>query len=359
MAEPLLQNEGTMEDGREGRRSSAASPLRVQYDVAPAAIFKVGGALLTAWLVVQVWSVLVLVLVSLMLVATLNPVVRRLQTRFSRPWAITLLTVAVLLLVVALPALTIPPLVRQAHGLRIDLPRYAGIVEAAARRAGIPLRLTTATADWTQRIAALGPELASLFTNVMSGVAGAAMVALLTVYLLIDGPRIEIEMMRLLPRAQRRPARRMLDEMATQVGAYTRGQLVASGLAGLFAFLLLWLLHVPQPLALAFLMAVANAIPVIGPLLGTVPAVLAALTMSVPTALAVAAGYLLFYQFESQFLIPRMYSKSMKMSASAVLIAISMGTTLMGILGAILALPVAAAVRVVFRFVREWQERAA
>jgi predicted PurR-regulated permease PerM len=353
MAEPLLQNEGTMEDGREGRRSSAASPLRVQYDVAPAAIFKVGGALLTAWLVVQVWSVLVLVLVSLMLVATLNPVVRRLQTRFSRPWAITLLTVAVLLLVVALPALTIPPLVRPwaedrsapvcwyRRGSRAACRHPAsahdcnGRLDAAHRRAGAGTGQSVHQRhEWRRR-------------GGHGGTADCLSVDRRTP----DRDRNDA------PAAARPETARAPD--ATQVGAYTRGQLVASGLAGLFAFLLLWLLHVPQPLALAFLMAVANAIPVIGPLLGTVPAVLAALTMSVPTALAVAAGYLLFYQFESQFLIPRMYSKSMKMSASAVLIAISMGTTLMGILGAILALPVAAAVRVVFRFVREWQERAA
>ena len=133
--------------------------------------------------------------------------------------------------------------------------------------------------------------------------------------------------------------------------------LAASALAGLFAFLLLWALRVPQPLALACLMAVANAIPMVGALLGTVPAVLVALTRSVPTALAVAAGYTLFLLFENQVLIPRIYSKSMQLSASAVIIAISMGATLMGILGAVLALPVAAAVRVVLHFVREWHDR--
>src|SRR5262249_29809366 len=163
-------------------------------------------------------------------------------------------------------------------------------------------------------------------------VAGAVSVAVLTVYLLIDGPRLEVETIRLLPRAQRRPVRRMLDEIATQVGAYSLGQLVSSALAGLYCFLLLWALHVPQPLALSCLMAVANAIPMIGPLLGTVPAVLTALTQSVPTALAVGVGYALFFAFENQFLIPRMYSKSMKLSASTVIIAISMGATLMGIL---------------------------
>jgi predicted PurR-regulated permease PerM len=359
MGEPLLRSEEKTEDSRHDGLSPIASTMRVQNDVAPAAILKVGGALLAAWLVVKVWPVLVLVLISLMLVATFNPVVRRLQTRVNRTGAITVVTLGVLLLGALFVMLMIPSLIDQAHYLRTDLPRYAGVIEATARRAGVPIKLTVAATDWTERIAALGPELVNLFTNVLSGVAGAVTVAVLTVYLLIDGPRVEVELMRLLPRAERRPVRRMLDEIATQVGAYTRGQLVSSALAGLFVFVLLWLLHVPEPLALASLMAVANAIPMVGALLGTVPAVLMALTRGAPTALAVTAGYLLYFQFENQFLIPRMYSQSMKLSPSAVIIAISIGATLMGIPGAVLALPVAAALRVIFRFVREWQARAA
>jgi predicted PurR-regulated permease PerM len=176
---------------------------------------------------------------------------------------------------------------------------------------------------------------------------------------LIDGPRVEIELMRLLPRAERLPARQMLAEIATQVGAYMRGQVLTSVLAGLFALLLLWAFRVPEPLALACLMAVADAIPMVGPLLGSVPAVLMALTQSVPTALAVGIGYVLYFQLESHVLVPRIYGKSMKLSSSAVVIAMSMGATLIGILGAVLALPVAAAVPVVLRFVSEWREREA
>jgi predicted PurR-regulated permease PerM len=359
MGQPSLSGDKNIEDGGHAGPSPVPSAMRVQNDVTTAAIFKVGGALLAAWLVVKVWPVLVQVFVALLLVATFNPIVRRLQTRFNRTGAVTVLTLGVLLLVAAVAILMFPPLVHQAHSLRTDLPRYAGVIEAAARRAGVPLHFEGAAADWTQRIAALGPQLASLLTNVLSGAAGAVTVAVLTVFLLIDGPRVETELMRLLPHAERRPVRRMLEELATQVGAYVRSQLVTSALAGLFAFVLLWALHVPEPLALAFLMAVANAIPMIGPLLGIVPAVLMALTKSVPTALAVGVGYLLYFQFENTILIPRMYSKSMKLSASAVVIAISMGATLMGVLGAVLALPVAAAVPVVLRFVNDRRAREA
>lgn len=359
MGQPSLSGDKGMENGGHAGPAPVTSAIRVQYDVTTTTILKVGGALLAAWLVVKVWAVLVQVFVALLLVATFNPIVERLETRFNRAKAITVLTIGVLLLVAAMAILMFPPLVHQAHNLRTDLPRYAGIIEAAARRAGVPLPLKGAAADWTQRIAALGPQLASLLTNVLSGAAGAVTVAVLTVYLLIDGRRIEIELMRLLPRAERQPTRQMLAEIATEVGAYMRGQVLTSVLAGLFAFLLLSVLRVPEPLALACLMAVADAIPMVGPLLGSVPAVLVALTQSIPTAVAVGIGYVLYFALESHVIVPRIYGKSMKLSSSGVVIAMSIGSTLMGILGAVLALPVAAAVPVVLRFVSDWRKREA
>jgi predicted PurR-regulated permease PerM len=149
----------------------------------------------------------------------------------------------------------------------------------------------------------------------------------------------------------------MLAEISAQVGGYMRGQLVTSALAGLFSFALLVALHVPEPLALAFVMAAADAIPMVGPLIGTVPAVLMALTLGAPTALAVGAGYVIYHLFESHVLVPRIYGNIMKLSPSVIIIAILIGATLMGILGALLALPVAAAVPVVLRYVGEWRDR--
>lgn len=342
-----------------GAHSAPEPPVHVVYDIAPAAILKVGGAILGVWLAIQVWPVVVLVLLSLMLVATFNPLVRRLQARFHRSWAITTVTLGVILLGALLLALMIPPLVRQAQGLITHLPQYAQALEKAARRAGVPLKLSPAVAHWTQRLASLGPELLNVFATVLSGVTGVLTVAVLTVYLLIDGPRVGMELMRLLPRAERLPARQVLAEIAVQVGGYMRGQLLTSALAGGFSFLLLLALRVPEPLALAFLMAVADVIPMVGPLLGTVPAVLMALTHGGPTALAVGIGYLVYHQLESHVILPRVYGNTMKLSSSVIIIAILIGATLMGILGVLLALPVAAALPVVLRFLGEWRAREA
>jgi predicted PurR-regulated permease PerM len=351
--------EETLGSVKESPAAPRSAVTRVEHDIAPAAIFKVGGALAGVWLVVKVWPVVVLVLLSLMLVATFNPLVRRLQARFSRTWAITAVTLGVVLLGALLLVLMIPALVRQGQNLMTHLPQYAQAMEAAAQRAGIPLKLSGATTNWTRRVASLGPALLNVLATVLSGVTGVLTVAVLTIYLLVDGPRVGLALMRLLPRAERLPARQMLAEIAVQVGGYMRGQLLTSALAGLFAFLLLWALRVPEPLALAFLMAVADAIPMVGPLLGTVPAVLMALTRGGPTALAVGIGYVLYLQLENHLLVPRIYGNTMKLSASVIVIAILIGATLMGILGALLALPVAAAVPVVLRFVGEWREREA
>jgi predicted PurR-regulated permease PerM len=232
-------------------------------------------------------------------------------------------------------------------------------MEVAAQRAGIPLRLSAAVTKWTHSISSLGPELLNVLSTVLGGVTGVMTVAVLTIYLLIDGPRVGMDLMRLLPRTERLPARRMLQEIADQVGGYMRGQLVTSALAGAFSFALLLAFQVPEPLALAFLMAVADVIPMVGPLLGTVPAVLMALTQGGPTALAVGIGYILYHQIESHLLVPRIYGNTMKLSPSVIVIAILIGATLMGILGVLFALPVAATVPVVLRFIREWREREA
>jgi predicted PurR-regulated permease PerM len=329
----------------------------VRIDIAPAALFKVGGALVAVWLVVHVWPVLVLILLSLMLVATFNPLVRRLQARTNRTWAITTVTLGVVLLGALLLVLMIPPLVRQGQSILAHLPDYTHAIDRAAQRAGVPLKLAAATTRWTHHLSALGPELLNVFSTVLSGITGVLTVAVLTIYLLIDGPRVGTGLLRLLPRAERLPARQMVAEIAAQVGGYMRGQLLTSLLAGLFSLILLMALHVPEPLALAFLMAVADAVPMVGPLLGTVPAVLMALTRGAPTALAVGVGYVLYHQLESHVLVPRIYGNTMKLSPSVIVIAILIGATLMGILGALLALPVAAAVPVVLRFVAEWRER--
>src|SRR5262249_8576856 len=153
------------------------------------------------------------------------------------------------------------------------------------------LRLHGSSVDLTQRAASIGPDTLNAVVVVFSGLTGVLTVAVLSTYLLIDGQRVGTSIIGLLPRHQRITVRQMFAEIGVRVGDYVRGQLITSGMAGVFSFSLLSVLGVPEPLAMGFIMAVADAIPLVGPLIGTIPAVMIALTKGTTVATIVLVGY--------------------------------------------------------------------
>jgi predicted PurR-regulated permease PerM len=317
---------------------------------------KIAATLLAARFLSIVWPVVVLTIVTLMLVATLNPLVRRLQKHLKRAYAITLVVFGIIVTSGGLLVLMIPPLVVQARNLLVNLPHYLSQIENAAHRSHIKVQLHGSSLDLSHH-PLLGPDAFNAVLVVFSGITAVLTVAVLTTYLLIDGPRVATSALGLLPRHQRLLVRQMFGEIGEQVGSYMRGQLITSVQAGVFSYILLRILGVPEALPLAVLMAVADVVPMVGLLIGTVPAVLMALTLSPSKAVVVLIGYVVYHQIESHILVPRVYGKAMKLSPSIIVFSILIGAMLLGITGALLALPVAAAVPVVFRYVQEWRER--
>jgi predicted PurR-regulated permease PerM len=185
----------------------------------------------------------------------------------------------------------------------------------------------------------------SLFT----GASNALLVLVMTAYLLSDGRRIYQWAVRYLPDDQEEKVRRALPEISHVVSGYVVGQLATSFLFGLFSFGILKAVGVPQALFLALIAALLDAVPIIGALIATVPAVLLALTVSPTAAIIVLVAYLIYQQIENYIIVPRVYRGTLQISSFAVLIAVLIGSELLGILGALLALPVAAAFPVVER----------
>jgi predicted PurR-regulated permease PerM len=334
-------------------------PMRIQQDIAAIAVLKVAAVALTLWLLARAWSALLLLLFSLMLVATFQPLVRWLERRLTPRSAILAVVAGLMVLLGLLIVLIVPPLLRQATNLINNLPVYSLSVVDILHETGVPIDPAQVSQGLTETISALVPRLIAVFASMFRSFVGLIMVLVLTVYILVDGPQVSSALIRLLPRRERQPTSKVLAEIAGSVGNYVRGQIVLSVLAGLFSYALLTALQVPEALALASLMAVADAIPLIGAVIGTIPAVLVALTRSDATAIGVAVGYLLYQQFENHLLMPRVYNRIMRLPPSVILISILVGVTLMGLPGAILALPVAAAVPLILRFVGEWRDRQA
>ena len=166
--------------------------------------------------------------------------------------------------------------------------------------------------------------------------------SILTLYLLIDGRRTWEWVVAYVPARNRARVQATAEAGRLAVRRYVIGNVATSVFAAVVVFVALWLLHVPAALLLSLLAGVCDFIPVLGFAVSSVPAVLLALTVSGGTAFAVTAVYVGYHLAENYFIGPRVYGGQLRLSNLAVLLAFAVGAELGGIVGALLALPVAA-----------------
>jgi predicted PurR-regulated permease PerM len=333
------------------RGGSGPPPLTVRHELPARTIAVVLLVLAVLWLLAQLWTLLLSLFVAFLLTAALDPPVGRLQRRgVPRAVSVAVIVLALAGVVAGAAALVVPPLVVQVNQFADALPGYLDRLEVVARanpQVYAQLRGTVEGGEADPRAVASGFLAAG--AGLFRGVSAFFIVLVMTAYLLADGERIYDWTVRYLPQAQRAKVRRALPEISRVVGGYLLGQLLTSLLFGVFAFAVLSVLGVPQPLLLAMVAAVADAIPVAGVAVATVPAVLLALTVSPATAGIVLALYLAYQQVENYAIVPRVYRGTLQIHPFAVLVAVLVGAQLLGVLGVLLALPIAAGVPVVER----------
>ncbi len=330
---------------------------RVMYDIAPAAIFKILFTVAALWMIIHIFPVLLLISLSLMLVATFNPFVARLQKRLGRRWALVGVVTLLVVFFLGTLALLIPPIIVQGYNLLAHAPEYGDKFQALLLKHGAHVNVKDIVARISSSAGNSTPQIMKILSSTLTVLLSFATVAILTIYLLIEGPEVGKSMMRLLPRKDRLGARKLVIEIGNQVGGYMRGQIITSAFAGTFTFILLFALRVPGAFSLAALAAVADAIPLIGLLIALMPALLLTLTLSSTKATIVLVAYLVYHQLENLFIAPRVYGGALGLSLTVIVVSLLIGTELMGMMGALLALPVAAAIPCILAYIREWQER--
>ena len=168
---------------------------------------------------------------------------------------------------------------------------------------------------------------------------------MLVIYFLAAMPRIRLFLYRLAPRSRRTRVILLGDEVVTKVGGFLLGNLLTSGIAGLGTFLWMVALGIPYPLLLGLFVALADLIPVVGSTVGGIVVSLVALTVSVPVALATLGFYVAYRLAEDYLLVPRVIGHTVRISAVVSIVAVLIGGALMGIIGALVAIPVAAVLR--------------
>jgi predicted PurR-regulated permease PerM len=313
------------------------------------------GTLAAVWLFLQLWQILLVIVVALMIVGMLNPFVDRLEKRgVGRGYAIAGVFSVLFLLVGGFGALTLPKLVTQLADVVGDFPKVqARLVEMLEhQKLGAPFASSVRAlnpSDLGRKAQELG---FSYGPKVIEIAAYAATAFFLALYLMLDRDRMRGALFSLLPRSYHVRMSRVLMNLETIVGGYMRGQAFTSLLMAVFTFIVLTIAGVPNALALALFAGVADVLPYIGALLACGPAFVAALSRGTTVALVVLVILGVYQEFESRVIVPRVYGKVLRLPPASVMIALLVGGKLLGILGALLALPIAAGIRMMIAELR-------
>jgi predicted PurR-regulated permease PerM len=341
--------------GELGRPVNRRSPFFIGMAAAAGVAVTYGLVELT----VTARSVLILIGLALFIAAGLDPGVTWLeQHRFPR-WAAVLTVLLTLLAVLGgFVAAAIPPLVAQATALADHLPQYAHSLQNHNSQLG----KLNVKYHLQQRASKL---LSSKGSTLVGGVLGAGklvlsaatsviLITVMVVYFLFSMPKIRLFAYRLAPHSRRTRVILIGDEIFTKVGGFVLGNVLTSVIAGIGTYIWLLIFGVPYPILLALMVAIFDLIPVIGAYVGGAVVSLVALTVSLPVAVATLGFYVAYKLAEDYFIVPRVMGKTVQVPAVVSLVAVLIGGTLLGIVGALVAIPAAAAIRlflqeVVFR----------
>jgi predicted PurR-regulated permease PerM len=202
--------------------------------------------------------------------------------------------------------------------------------------------------DWGELIS--GRAALTYGQRVILGVVSAVTVAVLAAYLMNDAPQMKRYLFRFIRPERQGDADEILHALGRVVGGYVRGQAITSAVIGVYTTIVLLAAGVDNPLAFGVLAAFADIIPLIGAFIAIVPAVAAAFTESPTQAVIVLIALLLYQQFEDRYLVPKIYGTTLGLQPLVVLLAVLIGGDLLGISGILLALPAAAAGKVLLDY---------
>ncbi len=336
--------------GQPGRAMNRRSPFFIGMTAAAGVAVTYG----LVELLIRARSTLILIGLGLFIAAGLDPVVMWLTRRRVPRWAAVVIVLAGVVGIIAIfIATAIPPLASQTTALAHQIPTYIHQLQNHNSELG----KLNAKYHIQQRITSL---LTSKGSTLVGGVIGAGALVLstagsvlavlvLSVYFLAGLPRIKLFAYRLVPHSRRPRVILITDEILVKVGGYVLGNVITSVIAGFGTFVWMLAFGIPYAVLLGLLVAILDLIPVIGSTIGGAIVTLVALTVSLPVAVATLIFYTAYKLAEDYLIVPRIMGRTVEIPAVVSLIAVLIGGVLLGFVGALIAIPVAAALRVLLQ----------
>ena len=320
------------------------------------------------WAAYLVRDVLLLLYISCLLAIGFSPIVRLIERqrllpvgskRFPRWMAILILYVFIVGVLIGIGSLIIPPIATQAQ----ELWSQRGTIFATGQQFLLDWGLIKEPVTFREAVEQApvggGDAVGTVFgavRGVIGGIVGFLTILIVTFYVLVDAGNIRQTFLRLFPRTQRARVDAGARAITVKVSAWLGGQLLLGAVIGTTSAIGLYLLGVPYFYVLALVSGIGELIPVVGPILAAIPAILVAGSVSYQKALLVLVFFVVQQQFENHVLVPKVMERQVGVSAVVVIVALLIGGNLLGILGALLAVPSAAILQVLLLEILDQRE---
>ncbi len=320
------------------------------------------GVLVLLYGLYLVRQIVILIVVAAFLAIGLDPFVRLIERAgIKRGLAVGFVFLGALLLIGGFLAAVTPPLARQTVRLAQQIPDFADRLSDGSTRFGelderfnISDRIREAVKDAPNLVAGSTGRALGFARSVGSSLVTILTITVLTIYFLLDLPKLQRGALKLVPKSRRERMQEHMSVVSDSIGNYIVGNLATSAIAGVVSFIALSLLGVPYALPLAIWVAIADLIPLVGAMVGAVPAVIVAYFDSLGTGIGTTIFFAAYQQIENYVIQPRVMRQAVNVSAAAVLLAALVGATLLGFVGALIAIPIAASLKVILQ--RTWIE---
>lgn len=297
--------------------------------------------IISLWLIYYVRDILFQLLVSFVIVASFNPFVTKLESkRIPRAWGVALSYVIFLGIVGFSVFILAPSLVSETGGFVANIPKFISDI-------GLPEAFKDQILEqFLVQLGQLPSQIAKTAVSIFSNVINVVTVLIMAFYLLLSKKRFEGSVHKMFDNERAEKIVSVTNTIETRIGMWAKGELLLMFVVGLSTYIGLLLLKVPYALPLAILAGIFEIVPMIGPFIAAIPAVVIGFSTSLVTGVATASLAFLVQQVENYVFVPKIMQKSAGVNPVVTLLALSIGFRLQGIAGAIIAIPIVLALQV-------------
>jgi len=299
------------------------------------------------WFIFQIRDIILTLFLSYIIMAAILPITTFLHKRkVPKLLAVLIPYFIIILLLVILIVPLVPFVISQLKSLIVGFPKY---LSQSASLLGFSIDLHHMQGYINSQLNAIGSNALQVTTTVFGGIFAIITVFIVSLYLLLYNDSFKKNFSRLFHPKEQQKVLTTLGLVNEKLGAWLQGQIILSFSIGILTWIALMLLGIPFALPLAILAGILEVVPTLGPTLSAIPAVIVALTISPTMALVVVATYVLIQMLEGQLLVPKIMQRAVGLNPVAVILGVTIGANLMGIVGALLSIPFISFIIVIYK----------